>query len=102
MPSRKAHEYASKIFFGRKFTEVHRAMDSPSKRLPGKSHRRLFHSYQSAVMIARMVSHDPDAPLAAIFHIDLDRMCSEDPYFSALVELRTKLASQRPKYRRRL
>src|SRR2546422_5285554 len=101
MPSRKAHEYASKIFFGKKFAEVHQAMDSPSKRL-GPSHRRLYHSYQSAMLIARMVSSDPAAPFAAILHVDLDRQCSADPYFAALIELRAKLASQRLKLRRRL
>lgn len=101
MPDRQTHEYVSELFFGKKFSDVHIALDSPSRRL-GPSHRRMFHSHRAAVLVARAVSNDPDAPLAAILHVDLDRICSEDPYFESTIELKAKLKRRQTRDRRRL
>ncbi|TMI05960.1 hypothetical protein E6H34_11570 [Candidatus Bathyarchaeota archaeon] len=101
MPNRRTHEHVSELFFGKRFSDVHIALDSPSRKL-GPSHRRMFHSHRAAVLVARAVSNDPDAPLAAILHVDLDRICSEDPYFESFIELRAKLARRRSRDRRRL
>jgi len=85
MPSRRAHRYYSRQLFGRDFDDVHQAMDSPSRWL-GPSHRRIFHSYVDAAILAMLVSKDPDAPRAAAFHVLLDEMCSANPAYRSMIE----------------
>src|SRR5690242_18201582 len=91
----------SRKMFGKDFKAVHKAMDSPAKRF-GPRHRRFFHTYAQAASLASMVSKDPDAPRAAMWHVWLDEKCSADPYYESYVELRAKLDSRNRRLRRKL
>src|SRR6266852_340368 len=93
MPSRRVHNYWSRQILGQSFDEIHRVLDAPVAWM-GRSHRRLFHNFTDAAILARMVSDDPLAPLAAAIHIRLDEMCSKDPYFKANLERLARLDSE--------
>lgn len=61
-------------------------MDAPVVYL-GKSHRVLFHDYVSAYAIAKdSYPDDPNAVLAAFYHILLDQLCSENPEYKKYLE----------------
>ena len=101
MPSRRAHRYVTRLFLGKEFDEVHKAIDAPSKKL-GPSHRKLFHSYDQAARLATLVSGDPAASYAGALHVRLDELCSKDPVFASIVELGARLdARRRHRSRRR-
>ncbi len=98
MPSRRAHRYYSRQMFGKDFDEVHAALDAPSRWL-GPNHRRLYHTYADANALARLVSKDPDAPLAAMCHVLLDEICSKNPTFRSAIELQALYDSRRRRTR---
>ena len=98
MPSRIAHRYYSRQMFGKDFDELHAALDAPSRWL-GPNHRRLYHTYWDANVLARLVSKDPDAPLAAMCHVLLDEICSNDPAFRSAIELQALYDSRRRRRR---
>ena len=82
--------------FGKSYWRVHREMEKPYIVL-GRKHRVLFHDPCSALAIARKwYPGDPDAKLAALFHIYIDNACSENPALKAQLEL---LASREAKAR---
>ena len=61
-------------------------IDSPYKVL-GRGHRKYYHDYSSVVGFARsLYPGDERAVQAAVFHIQLDEMCSEDPAFKKYIE----------------
>jgi hypothetical protein len=70
MPSRRFHTAVDRLFLGRSFPEVHRALDSPSQRL-GTRHRALFHDPLSAVLVGRSIAGDEGA-LSAFLHVITD------------------------------
>lgn len=95
MPSRRAHRYQSLLYFRNEFDKLHEALDRPSKYL-GPSHRKLFHTYDQAAMIASsLYPGDSRAIQAAFWHVDLDALCSRDPVFASYVELQAKLNTRR-------
>jgi hypothetical protein len=54
----------------------------------GQRHRVLFHNSLDAMIIAQVqYPGDPNAVLAALVHIELDEMCSNDPYFKRMLKL---------------
>jgi hypothetical protein len=70
---------------GKEFSEIHKALDLPAKWL-GPRHRELFHTFAEAARIARSVSDDPSAEMAAFLHIEYDEMCSKDAGLRARLE----------------
>jgi hypothetical protein len=86
MPSHKVHEAVSRLLLGRAYPEVDDAIDEPYVLL-GRAHRKLYHDPFSAMIVASIVSHDPNAKNAALLHILLDEACSKDGRLSLLVEL---------------
>jgi len=86
MPSRKVHEYLSKLFFGKPYGKIHRVLDFPSKWL-GRKHRILFHDMFSASLIGMGISDDPMAPYVAQYHVIFDEICSEDRDFKIWLEI---------------
>ena len=95
MPSHRVHCWISKILFGRSFYKVHKRMDS-AVWFCGRSHRRYFHDLPSALAIAcNCYPGDEAAKQAAVFHIQLDFMCSDDPFFRRQIELWAKKESKK-------
>ncbi len=61
-------------------------MDAPYLILK-KNHRQYFHDSFSAVAIARrLCPNDEKAVWAALYHIELDNMCSANPIFKQQLE----------------
>jgi hypothetical protein len=53
----------------------------------GRRHRVLFHDGFSSVLIARkLFPGDPRAEEAALVHVQIDRLCSSDPFFKKQLE----------------
>lgn len=76
MVSREKHEAACRIFLGYPFTEMHRAIDSPSQEL-GRKHRKYFHNCSQILHLAFLCfSEDPLSNLkAGLIHIIQDKGC---------------------------
>lgn len=86
MPSFTAHCKTSKALFGKSYWTLHKVIDSPYKIL-GRHHRKYYHDYTSAVGFARSLYPGDEVALqAAVFHLQLDEMCSEDPVFKKFIE----------------
>jgi hypothetical protein len=69
------------MLFGKSYWELHRKIDMPYIYL-GRRHRVLFHDGFSSAMIAReLYPGDPHAEEAALVHVQLDMLCSNDPFF---------------------
>jgi hypothetical protein len=80
LPKHRIHNYADKLWFGRSFPKVHKAIDLPYI-VYGRSHRRFFHTYKEAYPIGYIVSGEAKGALSGAFHIWLDKECSEDKDF---------------------
>src|SRR5260370_10944383 len=101
MPSRRAHRYLTLLYFGSEYNKLHEALDRPARWM-GPAHRRMFHDYEMAAYIARLLyPNDRAAISAAFFHLELDRMCSADPIYASSVELRARLYGRRRRRSRR-
>jgi hypothetical protein len=96
------HRYLDLELFGKSYWRIHREMDKPYIFL-GKAHRVLFHDPCSALAIARRwYPHDDNAKLAALFHIQIDNICSENPILKAQLKfLANKDAKERASSKRR-
>jgi hypothetical protein len=80
LPKHKTHNFADKLWFGRSFPKVHEALDLPYV-IYGRRHRRFFHTYKEAYPIGYVVSGEAKGALSGVFHVWLDRVCSEDKVF---------------------
>jgi hypothetical protein len=86
LPGHKVHRLIDKIFFGKTYPKVHRRMDEPYLYLK-RNHRILFHDMPSAYLIAKdAYPEDPNAILAAHYHIVYDEICSKDPGYRKFLE----------------
>ena len=97
MPSHKIHCYVDRVLFGKSYWRLHREIDKPVLIL-GKRHRVLFHDGLSTIAIAQKVyPNDPRAWEAALVHVELDLLCSNNPFFAKQL---TYFAEQDAKRRR--
>jgi hypothetical protein len=69
------HEALDRIFLGRKFSQVHRLLDSPHRTL-GRRHRALFHDPLSAIAIGYAVG-ELEGAMSALLHIAVDNLFTE-------------------------
>ena len=84
--------------FGRSFRKLHKAIDKPYL-IFGRKHRQFFHSYGDTVEVAKIVCPgDPVAQEAAILHVYVDNLCSDDP---RLHERLKRLANEDSQNRKR-
>lgn len=72
MPSRRVHEAIDRVFLGRKFSQVHKLLDSPHRAL-GRKHRALFHDHLSASLIGYAVA-GWDGAMSALLHVAMDNL----------------------------
>ena len=87
MPGPRVHGYVDRKLFGKAYWKVHFRMDLPWRWL-GRNHRVLFHDFPTAVAIAReYYPNDYNAQRAALLHIHLDTLCTQDPVFKKQLEL---------------
>lgn len=101
MPGLRVHTYIDKLLFGKSYWKIHREMDKAFKALR-RRHRVLFHDPLSAINIAlKKYPHDPNAVLAAIYHINIDEQCTRNPEFREYLEALARLDRRRGKRRRR-
>jgi hypothetical protein len=101
LPDLLVHEFIDWVLFGKVYRKVHRKMDEPFKYL-GRSHRVLFHDYASAYFIAKkFYPDDPNAVLAAYYHIYYDELCSENPEYKKTLEIHEILTRKDRKKRRK-
>jgi hypothetical protein len=85
------------MLFGKSYWRLHRQIDMPVLFL-GKKHRVLFHDFFTPVVIAqRLYPGDPMAEEAALVHVQIDSLCSSDPFFKRQLEF---FAEQEAKERR--
>ena len=81
MPGHIVHFYVDRACFGKVYYRVHRDMDSAYQYFRGK-HRIFFHDVASACAIAaNNYPGDRNAVSSALLHIEIDRLCSADPFF---------------------
>lgn len=59
---------------------MHKAIDLPYI-VYGRSHRRFFHTYKEAYPIGYIVTGEAKGGLSGVFHVWLDKACSEDKHF---------------------
>lgn len=102
LPSHELHCYVDRQLFEKSYRRIHRKMDEPYLLL-GRKHRVLFHDPVTACAIAQhCYPGDPNAELAALFHINLDEICSANPLLKHNLELLAKIDSrERTRARRR-
>lgn len=100
LPSHRVHRFLSHQLLGKEFREIHRALDLPAKWL-GARHRQLYHTLPEAARIAKTISDDPDAIMAAFLHIHYDEMCTRDPQLRAMLEFMAFVWEKDRGYRRR-
>lgn len=84
--------------FGRSYWKLHEAIDKPYIFLRQK-HRVLFHDALSVLAIAEhYYPHDKKAQQAALFHIQLDTMCSSNPLYRQQLEFLAEQDSKKRKH----
>ncbi len=80
------HTFADHMYFGKSYWKLHKLIDKPVLVFK-RNHCVFFHDPYSACSIAkRYYPGDPQAQEAALLHIMLDNMCSEDPKFKKNLE----------------
>lgn len=73
--------------FGRSYWRLHRLIDKPYL-VFGRRHRIFFHDFPSAVSVARhYFPGNFQAEQAAVLHVHLDNMCSNDPIYKKKLEV---------------
>jgi hypothetical protein len=86
LPGHRVHTFVDRELFGKSYWRVHRNIDMPYLFM-GRKHRALFHDGFSSVLIARkLYPNDPRAAEAALVHVQIDRLCSSDPFFKKQLE----------------
>jgi hypothetical protein len=97
MPSHRVHCYVDRMYFGKSYSKIHKAMDAPSLFF-GRKHRIFYHDAVSAISIARYYyPNDPNAITSALLHIDVDNLCSQDITYWRYLEFMAQRESQRRK-----
>jgi hypothetical protein len=87
MPSHRVHTYMDWQLFNRSYRKLHRAIDKPYL-VFGRKHRMFFHDFPSAVGVARIYfPGNFQAQEAAMFHVHLDNLCSQDRFFKRRLEI---------------
>ena len=87
MPSHRVHTYMDRQLFGMSYWRLHRAIDKPYL-VFGRRHRIFFHDFPSAVSVARhYFPGNLQAEEAAVLHVHLDNMCSQDRFFKRRLEI---------------
>ena len=101
VPGHRVHRYVDRMLYGRSYWKIHVKMDLPYLVL-GSTHRVLFHDPATAAFIAESCyPNDPNAVQAALGHIYLDRLCSNNPNLKVWLELlANKDAQDRAKTRK--
>lgn len=101
LPSHRVHVYMDKVFFGKSYWRIHRAMDWPYLYV-GRHHREYFHDAFSCSLIAlEEYSGDPHAYSAALLHVQLDELCSWNPGYKRHLEMMAELEAEERKRKRR-
>ena len=97
MPSHKVHAYVDRMCFGKVYWKVHRLMDSAYQYFRGK-HRIFWHNPISAYVIAaKSYPGDENAAFSALLHIQVDDMCSSDPFLDSQLWLLAKEDAEKRK-----
>ena len=87
MPSHRIHTYMDWQVFGRSYWRLHRAIDKPYL-VFGRNHRIFFHDFPSAISVARnYFPGDTQAEHAAVLHVHIDNMCSQDRFYKGRLEI---------------
>jgi hypothetical protein len=90
LPGHRVHLYLDRVLFGRSYYKVHRKMDYAWNYLR-RGHRCFGHDPISAIAIAaESYPGDYNAVQAALFHIELDKLCTANPQFKRILELQAK------------
>lgn len=89
MPRHRVHRYFSRITLGKPYGRVHRAIDRPYRWL-GRKHRRVFHSPEEAYVMGYLADNDGMSGWGGVWHVWLDRACSEHPEYRKFLEFQTK------------
>ena len=90
MPSHLIHSYMDRSYFGKVYWKVHREMDCAYRYFRGR-HRIFFHDPISACAIAaKAYPGDKNAISSALMHIEIDLLCSANPFYHKQLELLAK------------
>ena len=90
LPGHRVHLYIDRLLFGKSYYKVHRKMDYAWYYLR-RNHRCFGHDPISAIAIAtESYPRDYNAVQAALFHIELDRLCTAYPQFKKFLETEAK------------
>ena len=102
MPGHEVHLYIDRLHFWRTFPKLHKEIDK-MVRTHGRAHRIFFHDDVWARDIAiRLYPGDPDAIKAAWLHLWIDDVCTMDPEYRKLLELKAKEAKKQRKWANRI
>jgi hypothetical protein len=85
MPKHKTHKYFARLLLGKAYSKVDKQIDLPYVWL-GRKHRALFHTYYEAFCVGYITSGEWKGALAGVYHVWLDRKCSEDPRFKKFMD----------------
>ena len=85
MPKHKTHRYFTRLLLGKSYGRVHRQIDLPYLWL-GRQHRALFHTYHDAFCVGYLLSGEWRGGMAGLYHVWLDRKCSEDRRFKKFMD----------------
>jgi len=86
LPGHRVHCFVDRMLFGKTYWKLHRHMDCAVFWL-GKNHRRLYHDFATAVIIAKtLYPSDPNNEEAAYTHILLDNFCTAYPVWKTVLE----------------
>lgn len=97
IPGHDIHVFVDRTLFGKAYWRIHREMDWPYGFF-GRRHRVLFHDPLTAIAIARSCyPGDENAVLAALAHIEIDNLCSANPFFKRQLKLFAKAAKKKRK-----
>jgi hypothetical protein len=89
VPKHKTHRHFARSVLGKAYREVDRQIDLPYIWL-GRKHRALFHTYYEAFCVGYITSGEWKGALAGVYHVWLDRKCSEDPRFKKFINWTAK------------
>jgi hypothetical protein len=89
MPKHKTHKYFARLLLGKAYSKVDKQIDLPYVWL-GRKHRKLFHTYYEAFCVGYINSGEWKGALAGIYHVWLDRKCSEDLRFKKFMDLMSR------------
>jgi hypothetical protein len=102
LPGHRVHLYLDRLLFGRSYYKVHRKMDYAWYYLR-RGHRCFGHDPISAIAIAaESYPGDYNAVQAALFHIELDKLCTADPQFKKMLEIQVKCNATKRRRKKRV